>query len=358
MLTESLPQVYFKPWTFRANKILMNFQETRLKFRPIVLITSGGEMLQNRTTTESPAPSEISVGTPSPPPRMSPVDDRLCQDVKEGLGKHKSKQEEYFKPLKKLKMMDLQEKGSEDEDEEETKVQTVTKSFSIENILSSKSSDSGSKNVGQQVKIVRPWDLDELTPAAASHTSDLERLQQHFIKNTNKQYELNLAAKAYQQQFLPQQQLVPQFVPRLNPFEIQQQMLLQQQYQLLRLNQQYAASSLDFPVIPGLSGLNFANFGMQGQLNSETGSDRSSSVNSNECCSPDLQGQKKKDDAKGEPKAGAGQAQDQKGTPLDALFQMTSKTFDENAAENSQGWWIYKCSSIHTDIDCHETYTL
>lgn len=357
-------------------------------------------MLQNRTTMESPAPSEISVGTPSPPPQPeicqnrenSPVEDRLCQDYGAAAGENSresypmaenlrtspeshsrklktapKQQEEYFKPLKRLKMIHLekdfdQRLASEDEDEQlqeeiktQAQIESTAKSFSIENILGK--SDSGNKS--SQVKIVRPWDLDQLSNAQGTNT-DLERLHQHFKTQLtehvkNKQFELSLAAKVYQQQTTNFQQFPPQFSPhqqfRLNPFEIQQQMLLQQQYQLLRLNQQYAAGqSLDFPVIPGLpglSGLGFGNFSIApGQINSETGSDRSSSVNSNECCSPELgqklSGAKGKDDGKGDGKSAghpgqSGSNQDQKGTPLDALFQMTSKTFDENAAENSQG---------------------
>ncbi|KAF7263724.1 hypothetical protein GWI33_001313, partial [Rhynchophorus ferrugineus] len=59
-----------------------------------------------------------------------------------------------------------------------------------------------------------------------------------------------------------------------------------------------------------------------------TGSDRSSSVAS-DCCSPDVVSstpkRQKQQQQGGEPGA----------TPLDALFQMTSKTFDSSAGESS-----------------------
>lgn len=58
---------------------------------------------------------------------------------------------------------------------------------------------------------------------------------------------------------------------------------------------------------------------------SETGSDRSSSVAS-DCCSPDIVPQRQRQAGK---QPGA--------TPLDALFQMTSKTFDSSSGEASAG---------------------
>lgn len=61
---------------------------------------------------------------------------------------------------------------------------------------------------------------------------------------------------------------------------------------------------------------------------SETGSDRSSSVAS-DCCSPDI--------APPVQRQRQHQGKQPGGTPLDALFQMTSKTFDSSAGEASQG---------------------
>lgn len=72
---------------------------------------------------------------------------------------------------------------------------------------------------------------------------------------------------------------------------------------------------------------------------SETGSDRSSSVAS-DCCSPDIV-----------PQSTHRQRQQQQlqgkqpgATPLDALFQMTSKTFDSSAGESSTGKSLYTFS--------------
>lgn len=80
---------------------------------------------------------------------------------------------------------------------------------------------------------------------------------------------------------------------------------------------------------------------------SESGSDRSSSAAS-DCCSPEILNRSSTDGHhrseqgnSGSASASAGKATKANGTPLDALFQMTSKTFDEQQNESSSG----KCRS-------------
>ncbi|XP_060529507.1 homeobox protein Hox-D9b-like [Cylas formicarius] len=198
---------------------------------------------------------EISVGCPSPAMQISPnyqtsressprCSKRRCTD---------SDQEDYFKPLKQLKMVECDRRLSPTVDVEER--QEGVKSFSIADILNHKPTKP------QCTRIVRPWDID---PADIEvHQQRLESLHRQF--------------KVHQQ--------------------------------LAFLRPDFAAFNASYT--------------------SETGSDRSSSVAS-DCCSPELvssvQRQKQHQQQQGK-QPGA--------TPLDALFQMTSKTFDSSAGESS-----------------------
>lgn len=181
---------------------------------------------------------EISVGCPSPKLSTSCRDDCRCGES-----------EEYFKPLKKLKMVRLESIDTAGDRSE------GVKSFSITDILNHKPAKSG-----QPTRIVRPWDLDPELEAQQS----LERFHRH---------------------------------------------LKAQQLALLRPEFAFAASYA-----------------------SETGSDRSSSVTS-DCCSPDIVSTPVQQRQKHHPQQGKQPG----GTPLDALFQMTSKTFDSNTGESSAG---------------------
>lgn len=167
--------------------------------------------------------------------------------------------DDYFKPLKKLKMVKIEpdRRTSPKEPEVEDK-QDGVKSFSIEDILNHKPSKV------QCSRIVRPWDT---VPEIVAHQQRIE----HF-----------------------QRQLKVQHLALLRPA-------------FVTLNASYT---------------------------SETGSDRSSSVAS-DCCSPDIlpnsssRHQQRSQQAK------------QPGGPLDALFQMTSKTFDSTAGESSAGKYTF-----------------
>lgn len=199
---------------------------------------------------------EISVGCPSPALNSQHASSPDCSHrAQESCRCPESDQEDYFKPLKRLKMVniDVERRISPTVEVEERPI--GVKSFSILDILNHRPSKAHQSN-----KIVRPWDLDPEIEAQQS----LERFHRH---------------------------------------------LKAQQLALLRPD--------------------FANF--NASYTSETGSDRSSSVAS-DCCSPDIV-----------PSSVQRQRQNQNqkqpgGTPLDALFQMTSKTFDSTTGETSSGW--------------------
>lgn len=199
---------------------------------------------------------EISVGCPSPalnspkydhnstetsPAYVRTADNCRCSD---------SEAEDYFKPLKRLKMVNIEaERRISPTIEVEDKADGV-KSFSIMDILNHRPS----KN---QSRIVRPWDLDPEIEAQ----QNLERFHR---------------------------QLKAQHLALLRP-----------------------------------------EFAFNTSYTSETGSDRSSSVAS-DCCSPDIvpaSVQRQRQNQSKQPGA----------TPLDALFQMTSKTFDSTNGESSAG---------------------
>lgn len=193
---------------------------------------------------------EISVGCPSPA-LNSPKNYSRDSSQFEETDCRCEEGEDYFKPLKKLKMVHLQtERRISPTIEIEDKTDGV-KSFSIADILNHRPS--------KPTKIVRPWDTDPEKVAQ----QNLERLQRHFSV---------------------------------------------QQMALLRPELCFGAS-----------------------YTSETASDRSSSVTS-DCCSPDIVSTARQR---------TNQNKQPGNTPLDALFQMTSKTFDSNQGESSTGKMNY-----------------
>lgn len=205
---------------------------------------------------------EISVGCPSPALQHSPKNySRENSQNFEESNCNCDESEDYFKPLKKLKMVHLESERSERRTSPTIDVEERTdgvRSFSIADILNHRPAKPPIN------RIVRPWDPDPETEAQQS----LERLHRHL--------------------------------------KVQQQ-----QIALLRPD--------------------FAGFGTS--YTSETGSDRSSSVAS-DCCSPDIVTTSRQRTQQGQKVPGA--------TPLDALFQMTSKTFDSNQGESSAGKFIFR----------------
>ncbi|KAH0814978.1 hypothetical protein GEV33_007813 [Tenebrio molitor] len=198
--------------------------------------------LSSPASSRSPSPKyddddEISVGCPSPSPGC-------CREP-----------EDYFKPLKRLKMVETERRTSPTVELDERT--DGVKSFSIVDILNHKPAKA------QGTRIVRPWDIDP-------DVQRLETLHRH---------------------------------------------LKAQQLALLR--PEFAAFNASYA--------------------SETGSDRSSSVAS-DCCSPDIV----------PPQRHRQQGKNPGATPLDALFQMTSKTFDSSSGETSaakrffEGLWCFE----------------
>ncbi|CRK88872.1 CLUMA_CG002520, isoform A [Clunio marinus] len=233
----------------------------------------------------SPVGSEISVGSPSPPPSE-------CETSKNG--------DDYFQPLKRLKMIDREDNNNHSDTSRSTKSSAAkstvegVKSFSIADILGRDTNkcsnprdtiNSLAHTLQQQARIVRPWDhlqhpisIRPLLPPALLH------------------YEQRLAMDYHQQ-------LQEHF---------------RAQAQLLR--------HMNLEIIP-----------------SESGSERSSSVAS-DCCSPDI-GRSSENSGRSQQQNQRDQQQKQQsnnnkspnGTPLDALFQLSNKNFDEqqNEGENS-----------------------
>lgn len=227
----------------------------------------------------SPVGSEISVGSPSPPP--SP-----CEATKPS--------DDYFQPLKRLKRIDSSDNNNHS-DASRTNSCTKSamegvKSFSIADILGRDSGKSDNPRdtisslahtLHQQSRIVRPWDhlqhpisIRPLLPPALLH------------------YEQRLAMDYHQQ-------LQEHF---------------RAQAQLLR--------HMNLEIIP-----------------SESGSERSSSVAS-DCCSPDI-GRSSENSAKSQAQHKQQPNKSPNGTPLDALFQLSNKNFDEQ--QENGGEFGEKC---------------
>lgn len=225
----------------------------------------------NKTLSEE---DEISVGCPSPALHTTFTYkrsiDESCRDFPTPTCRCPpldDNTDDYFKPLKKLKMVKIEsERRSSPKEEEIEEKQDGVKSFSIEDILNHKPSKV------QCNRIVRPWDT---VPEIVAHQQRIENFQRHL-----KVQHLAL--------------LRPAFVT---------------------LNASYT---------------------------SETGSDRSSSVAS-DCCSPDILPNSSRHQQRT-------QQGKQPGGPLDALFQMTSKTFDSTTGESSAGKYIqckhYSCEFL------------
>lgn len=189
--------------------------------------------------------------------------------------------EDYFRPLKKLRMEDAHPTRERSASPTRPNIEGV-KSFSIADILKHEpqASTIQQNQLHQTTKIVRPWDhLRGPVPVRP------------FLPPALLHYEHRLALD-YQRQL---------------------QEHLTAQAQLLR------HMSMD--------------------IKSESGSDRSSSVAS-DCCSPEISSRSSDHHrSQHSPHSSSQQSQKTKpnGTPLDALFQMTNKSFDETQGEHNSG---------------------
>ncbi|EAT43305.1 AAEL005246-PA [Aedes aegypti] len=253
-------------------------------------------MLCRSPPPASPAGSEISVGSPSPPP----VDHHHHHH----LQNHHNRSDDYFSPLKRLRMVEhhsTSPKEPSPKPEPPSPPPTAAssassvKSFSIADILGRDTESSNRDSAlalhhhhstlqAAATKIVRPWDhLRGPIPVRP------------FLPPALLHYEHRLALDYHQQ-------LQEHF---------------RAQAQLLR--------HMSMDIIP-----------------SESGSERSSSAASGDCCSPEI-GRSSEHQSSQSSSSGsnnnnggangsgkvAGQKTTPNGTPLDALFQMTNKNFDE-----------------------------
>lgn len=215
-------------------------------------------MMCTTSPAASPATSEISVGSPSPPLERSRKD--------------------YHQPLKKMKMSE----SSESDTVSSCNVEKI-KSFSIADILGfgncSNTSNQRSESkefmsCNSQSKIVRPWD----------HFRDASTIS-HMFPSTFLHYDHRLTLDYHQQ-------LQEHF---------------RAQAQLLR--------HMNLDIMP-----------------SESGSERSSSTTS-ECCSPEINRLTADLNSQSQASSNVSKSKTANATPLDALFRMTTKPFDESQAE-------------------------
>ncbi|XP_055588370.1 homeobox protein B-H1-like [Uranotaenia lowii] len=274
-------------------------------------------MLCRSPPPASPAGSEISVGSPSPPPVEHHHPHHLHH-----LPTHHSRPEDYFSPLKRLRMVEHHHNSTSPKDPSSPTREppsppptaatvpsaaptSSVKSFSIADILGRDTDSSNHRESALALhqhhstlqaaatKIVRPWDhLRGPIPVRP------------FLPPALLHYEHRLALDYHQQ-------LQEHF---------------RAQAQLLR--------HMSMDIIP-----------------SESGSERSSSAASGDCCSPEIgrtsdhqssqsSSQSGGSGAGGVGGSGGGKSSGQKvtpnGTPLDALFQMTNKNFDESTDDGEQ----------------------
>lgn len=247
----------------------------------------------------SPIGSEISVGAPSPPPshQINNNNNNIITIKEHKQNGHNG--EDYFRPLKRLKMVEVRERSSSPS---RSSLDGV-KSFSIVDILghepqqstTNQQNNNNQNQLQSTNKIVRPWD----------HLRGPVVPVRPFLPPALLHYEHRLALD-YQRQL---------------------QEHLTAQAQLLR--------HMSMDIIP-----------------SESGSDRSSSVAS-DCCSPEIinrssdhhnhhrqQQQSSSPHSSGHHQGGQ-KTKQPNGTPLDALFQMTNKSFDETQGENGSGIFCF-----------------
>lgn len=252
-------------------------------------------MCTTNSSPPSPAGSEISVGAPSPPPQK--LQQQQQQPDRRRAG------DDYFRPLKRLKGISNSRERSASPPAQRSTLEGV-KSFSIADILghdtttnNNNLTTASNQHQTNNNKIVRPWDQF--------------RGSVHSVRP-----------------FLP---------PALLHYE--HRLALDYHRHLEHLNAQAQL-------------LRHMNINMSMDLKSESGSERSSSAAS-DCCSPEIgsgsrlsdhhmhhsNSQQSQQSSQASHHHSSSQSHSQKtkpnGTPLDALFQMTNKNFDESQGDNA-----------------------
>ena len=279
----------------------------------------------NRSRDPSPVGSEISVGSPSPPP--SECERRNNNNMKIGS-------DEYFQPLKRLKMVndhpnDVDNNNHCSSDASRTSsslksppsstaappVTTTTgiegvKSFSIADILGRDSSNKNNSSSAQAA---------QAAVTAATIVNGLSHLHHH------QQVARIVRPWDHLQHPISIRPLLP---PALLHYEQRLAMEYHQQLQEHFHAQAQLLRHMNLEIIP-----------------SESGSDRSSSVASGDCCSPDI-GRSSENSGRSHPShhqqhpnsnstnnnnnnINRNGNKSPNGTPLDALFQLSNKNFDE-----------------------------
>lgn len=308
--------------------LFLNFKKRKLKLRKM-LCTSPPP------PPASPAGSEISVGAPSPPPshqRQSPIEPHTPIQLQNERRRGGIGGDDYFRPLKRLRGITNASRERSTSPPPPLPPPTRSsiegvKSFSIADILghdatggtnnNSLTTTNGSPStLHHQLngKIVRPWD----------HLRGPVQAVRPFLPPALLHYEHRLAIDYHRH------------LEHLNA-----------QAQLLR------------------------HMNMTMDMKSESGSERSSSAAS-DCCSPEIgssgsrlsehhmhhsSGQHQQSSpAQHHHSSGNGQKTKPNGTPLDALFQMTNKSFDESQGDNDTGIfdvvWL-ACCILHCITKMH-----
>lgn len=289
-------------------------------------------MLCTSPNPASPAGSEISVGSPSPPP--PPV--CATSDNESHRGRHRSNNglghDDYLRPLKRLKMREssasppspaavpiVNHMPATTPQQHRSSLDGV-KSFSIVDILgresptppSSKGSSLASPNSSFAMH------PSYLNHPAIQHQFDLQNHHHHHSQSHGSTKIVrpwdHLRGPVPVRPFLP---------PALLHYEHRLALDYQRQIQEHLTAQAQLLRHMSMDIIP-----------------SESGSERSSSAAS-DCCSPEILNRNSSDSHHHrDSSTSTGSNAKQKtvnGTPLDALFQMTSKTFDEQQNESGSG---------------------
>lgn len=284
-------------------------------------------MLCTSPPPASPAGSEISVGAPSPPPPPT------ARPLNMEMGNRKSTGgEEYFRPLKRLRMAPSSRESSPSPPSpppppaHRSSIDGI-KSFSIVDILGRESPTPPPPSSKLNL-VSSPPNGFHLHPylhhPALAHSFELQHHHPTHPSSKIVRPWDHLRGPVPVRPFLPPALLHYEHRLALD-YQRQIHEHLNAQAQLLR--------HMSMDIIP-----------------SESGSERSSSAAS-DCCSPEIMNRSSVDghqrseqgnsgsssSAVGAAAAGSKSGKSANGTPLDALFQMTSKTFDEQQNESSSG---------------------
>ena len=197
--------------------------------------------------------------------------------------------DDYFKPLKRLKMVPIQQSDDEDDRERETNERGV-KSFSILDILSHR----------PKAKIVRPWDTAESNLNHHRHHHQSHHHHHHTAHSGPRDLSLMGMSLASISGSISE--------PPLSSSSSSGRSSVSDSGSPDPLVHHHHHHSIHHGMHPGLH-----HPAMQQQFKRKASQQHTSQSGQN------------------------GKRQPGQGSPLDALFQMTSKTFD--AGEHSQGWF-------------------